>query len=97
MLASWIKIIGCVDSVFLPFFLLSLIGDRLGWFCLIMATKLLQVFHNASISRTYLVPVSKGDRVAQLILTKITTPPVLEVDHLESTQRDANGFGSTGK
>ena len=39
--------------------------------------------------------VRPGDRVAQLIITKIDTPEVVEVDELESTSR-IGGFGSTG-
>jgi len=41
--------------------------------------------------------VKKGDRVAQLLVEKIITPPVLEVDDLDATDRGAGGFGSTGK
>ncbi|PWW78818.1 dUTP diphosphatase [Tuber magnatum] len=40
--------------------------------------------------------VKEGDRVAQLILERIVTPEVVEVDELEETVRGANGFGSTG-
>lgn len=41
--------------------------------------------------------VNKGDRVAQLILTKIITPEILEVEELDDTARGEGGFGSTGK
>jgi dUTP pyrophosphatase len=41
--------------------------------------------------------VRKGERIAQLVLTKITTPPVEEVDDLDNTGRAEGGFGSTGK
>eukprot|EP01099_Mayorella_cantabrigiensis_P006338 TRINITY_DN5246_c0_g1_i1.p1 TRINITY_DN5246_c0_g1~~TRINITY_DN5246_c0_g1_i1.p1 ORF type:complete len:141 (-),score=37.38 TRINITY_DN5246_c0_g1_i1:71-493(-) len=37
-----------------------------------------------------------GDRVAQLVIEKISTPDVVEVDSLDSTVRGAGGFGSTG-
>ena len=37
-----------------------------------------------------------GDRVAQLILERISTPEVIEVADLEPTDRGAAGFGSTG-
>lgn len=37
-----------------------------------------------------------GDRIAQLILERITTPPVVEVEELSETVRGAGGFGSTG-
>ncbi|TDL29053.1 dUTP pyrophosphatase [Rickenella mellea] len=40
--------------------------------------------------------VHEGDRIAQLIIEKIETPAVLEVDDLEETLRGAGGFGSTG-
>eukprot|EP00741_Cyanophora_paradoxa_P005917 tig00000949_g5735.t1 len=40
--------------------------------------------------------VKKGDRVAQLILERISTPDVVEVDDLDSTERGAGGYGSTG-
>lgn len=40
--------------------------------------------------------VTKGDRVAQLILEKIITPPVVEVEDLDATERGAGGYGSTG-
>ena len=39
---------------------------------------------------------SKGDRIAQLVLEKITNPEVKEVLSLDSTDRDDGGFGSTG-
>ncbi|KIM67849.1 hypothetical protein SCLCIDRAFT_1209983 [Scleroderma citrinum Foug A] len=40
--------------------------------------------------------VHEGDRIAQLILERIYTPQVLEVESLEETARGTNGFGSTG-
>eukprot|EP00240_Pyramimonas_obovata_P006520 CAMPEP_0118935314 /NCGR_PEP_ID=MMETSP1169-20130426/15395_1 /TAXON_ID=36882 /ORGANISM="Pyramimonas obovata, Strain CCMP722" /LENGTH=167 /DNA_ID=CAMNT_0006878331 /DNA_START=74 /DNA_END=577 /DNA_ORIENTATION=+ len=40
--------------------------------------------------------VKRGDRVAQMILERIATPEVLEVDDLDDTSRGAGGFGSTG-
>nr|GMC79355.1 deoxyuridine 5'-triphosphate nucleotidohydrolase [Ipomoea batatas]GMC88659.1 deoxyuridine 5'-triphosphate nucleotidohydrolase [Ipomoea batatas] len=40
--------------------------------------------------------VKVGDRVAQLIIEKIVTPEVEEVDDLDSTVRGSGGFGSTG-
>ncbi|KAI3782379.1 hypothetical protein L2E82_12424 [Cichorium intybus] len=40
--------------------------------------------------------VKTGDRIAQLIIEKIITPEVMEVDDLDSTVRGAGGFGSTG-
>ncbi|MDC1215658.1 dUTP diphosphatase [bacterium] len=40
--------------------------------------------------------IQHGDRVAQLILERITTPEVVEVEDLDDTARGAGGFGSTG-
>ncbi|KAI6047066.1 dUTP pyrophosphatase [Pisolithus marmoratus] len=40
--------------------------------------------------------VQEGDRIAQLILERIYTPEVLEVESLDETARGTNGFGSTG-
>ncbi|KAA1466084.1 dUTP diphosphatase [Dentipellis sp. KUC8613] len=40
--------------------------------------------------------VEEGDRIAQLIIEKIETPAVLEVEDLDATLRGAGGFGSTG-
>ena len=42
-------------------------------------------------------PIKKGDRIAQLILHKISTPSIVEVDELDQTERGSGGFGSTGK
>lgn len=41
--------------------------------------------------------VEVGDRIAQLILEVVRTPPVLEVENLPVTQRGGSGFGSTGQ
>ena len=40
--------------------------------------------------------VKVGDRIAQLIIEKIITPEVVEVEDLDSTERGVGGFGSTG-
>lgn len=40
--------------------------------------------------------VMKGDRIAQGIIEVIQLSEVVEVDDLDSTDRGANGFGSTG-
>jgi dUTP pyrophosphatase len=40
--------------------------------------------------------VSKGDRIAQLVLERIVTPDVVVVESLDDTARGAGGFGSTG-
>tara|TARA_B100001093_G_scaffold407299_1_gene395920 strand:- start:1059 stop:1493 length:435 start_codon:yes stop_codon:yes gene_type:complete len=40
--------------------------------------------------------VTAGDRIAQLILERIVTPEVVELDHVSETRRGCGGFGSTG-
>lgn len=40
--------------------------------------------------------VKQGERIAQLVLERIVTPDVVEVDSLEASVRGAGGFGSTG-
>ena len=41
--------------------------------------------------------VRHGDRIAQLVLTPIFTPPIQEVEELAATGRGEGRFGSTGK
>lgn len=40
--------------------------------------------------------IKAGDRIAQLILERISTPEILEVEDLDATLRGEGGFGSTG-
>ncbi|CAI8034354.1 Deoxyuridine 5'-triphosphate nucleotidohydrolase [Geodia barretti] len=40
--------------------------------------------------------VKKGDRIAQLVLEKIMTPDVMEMEELPESERGGGGFGSTG-
>ncbi|HUJ34601.1 MAG TPA: dUTP diphosphatase [Solirubrobacteraceae bacterium] len=40
--------------------------------------------------------ISAGERIAQLVLVRIETPEVVEVDELAVSQRGAGGFGSSG-
>lgn len=40
--------------------------------------------------------INNGDRIAQLILTRIELPPLREVEKLDETDRGSGGFGSTG-
>src|SRR6184192_1781108 len=39
--------------------------------------------------------IQKGDRIAQLVLVQIITPPIQEVETLSSSIREDKGFGST--
>lgn len=38
-----------------------------------------------------------GDKIIQLVVTKIETPDIEVVTEFEETERGANGFGSTGR
>ena len=40
--------------------------------------------------------INKNDRIVQLILEQIKTPPVELVEELDDTERGTEGFGSTG-
>jgi len=52
------------------------------------------VLFNHSPTETF--KVEEGDRIAQLICEKIAYPELMEMDHLEETERGGKGFGSTG-
>lgn len=41
--------------------------------------------------------VHRGDRIAQLVIQSVASVEWLEVDALDTTTRDAYGFGSTGR
>jgi dUTP pyrophosphatase len=41
--------------------------------------------------------VKKNDRIAQLIIEKISSPTIEEVETLDDTERGDGGFGSTGR
>ena len=43
------------------------------------------------------VTLHKGDRICQLILSKMYDYEILEVDELPESERGLGGFGSTGK
>jgi len=40
--------------------------------------------------------IAPGDRIAQLVLVRVETPAVVEVDELALSERGAGGFGSSG-
>lgn len=42
------------------------------------------------------VKIKPGDRIAQLVFTKVETPELQEAPRLTDTQRGTGGFGSTG-
>lgn len=41
--------------------------------------------------------ITRGDRIAQLVLAPVTIAQPVEVDELDETARGAGGFGSTGR
>jgi len=41
--------------------------------------------------------VKHGDRIAQMVIGRVTDLPVIEVDELTSTERSSGGHGSTGR
>ena len=41
--------------------------------------------------------VAHGERIAQLVITPVSTPGFTQVEELSDTERSAGGFGSTGK
>lgn len=42
------------------------------------------------------VDIARGDRIAQLVIARVTHATVIEVEALETTGRGLGGFGSTG-
>ena len=40
--------------------------------------------------------IKRGDRIAQLVIVPIATPQIVVVDSLDTTDRGADGFGSSG-
>jgi dUTP pyrophosphatase len=40
--------------------------------------------------------VEAGERIAQLVLVRLETPQVTEVEELALSERGAGGFGSSG-
>ena len=52
------------------------------------------LFHNNSSTS---IKIEQGDKMAQLVPTKVVNFEVEEVEELFETKRGKNGFGSTGK
>jgi dUTP pyrophosphatase len=40
--------------------------------------------------------IKRGDRIAQMVVTRVSRAQVLEVDRLEATERGEGGFGHSG-
>ena len=43
------------------------------------------------------IEIARGDRIAQLVVQRVETPAVREVDALPGSDRGAGGFGSSGR
>jgi len=76
----------------------GLLGTRPAcvWAAVHATVSLIKTFLSLSLSFPFFSTVKRGDRVAQLILERIVTPEVEEVDDLDDTARGAGGYGSTG-
>jgi dUTP pyrophosphatase len=55
--------------------------------------EIVVVLHNDSLNNQ---TVNHGERIAQLVIAPCLRPIFVEADELDSTQRDAGGFGHTG-
>jgi dUTP pyrophosphatase len=51
----------------------------------------------ANLSGTEHVAIRAGDRIAQLLIMQAPQLDVIEVATLDATERDASGFGSSGR
>jgi dUTP pyrophosphatase len=49
-----------------------------------------------NLDRTTPITLSRGDRIAQLVVQRFETADFVEVGELESTARGSGGYGSTG-
>lgn len=56
--------------------------------------EILVCLHNLS-DKAY--TVNPGDRIAQMVITPVLLPELVEVDELDNTARSGGGFGSSGK
>jgi dUTP pyrophosphatase len=43
-----------------------------------------------------MVTIHPGDRIAQMVIARVCTPSIHQVEELEDTERGAGGLGSTG-
>jgi dUTP diphosphatase len=46
--------------------------------------------------RAHRVELAAGDRIAQLVLVRVESPTLIEVEQLSASERGAGGFGSSG-
>lgn len=55
--------------------------------------QIVVVLHNHG---TQAQKVTHGERIAQMVITPVLTPPYVQAEELSGTDRGAGGFGSTG-
>lgn len=46
--------------------------------------------------RAHRVELAAGDRIAQLVLVRVESPTLIEVEQLSASERGTGGFGSSG-
>ena len=51
------------------------------------------LYNHSEVERT----ISDGDRIAQIVFTRVEHAEFIESESIENTERGAGGFGSTGK
>lgn len=56
--------------------------------------EILVALHNHG---TKIQEIAPGERIAQMLITPVLTPPYEEVQALSDTSRSGGGFGSTGR
>lgn len=56
--------------------------------------EILVALHNHG---TEIQEIAPGERIAQMLITPVLTPPYEEVQALSDTSRSGGGFGSTGR
>ena len=49
-----------------------------------------------NLDSTQPIHIEKGERIAQLVIQKVPVVTLVEVDELDTTDRGASGFGSSG-
>lgn len=47
--------------------------------------------------KTDYIDIRRGDKIAQMLIVPVLTPEPIVVDEFETTVRNDNGFGSTGR
>lgn len=56
--------------------------------------KVILIYRRVAACSTF--KINKGDRIAQLVITRVDQLPLVEVVSLDDTDRGEGGFGSTG-